>query len=221
MSSALAVVQLLAAHPESGCVIDVARLSSGAEAAMKAEGIAANKDAARSDAEIRNLDLSIKTNTAGLIQSIKPVAYEYRKRISLIENILDSEVCDDNLTASKEFSRAFLEEQIGAIEKNRSDLGPYLTDIPDGFSLMAWQCRKAARALPKYKNGRKSILRNSVFSISRNLSLGARVMREASIVQFRYLLLLKVIRGALDDQEEPSPVSSQEEMEALLNEVWA
>ncbi|MFT9025914.1 hypothetical protein [Acetobacter indonesiensis] len=221
ISSALAVIQLLSSHPDKGCVIDVDRLSSGINSTKEIIQRTDPQKTEVSEHEFNDAVISIKNKISGLIRNIRPTVIEYKKRINEIEMSLASKDEGIEMAVQVDILRCFLDDQIEEIERNRVELGPYLTEIPSGFSIIAMRFDEIGRMLPKYKDGKKSKYRKSILSTANSLSSAAKTMREASAVQFKYLLLLKMVRGGLDVEATPSPITSSDQMEELLNEVWA
>ncbi|GAA4477922.1 hypothetical protein [Gluconacetobacter asukensis] len=226
MATALTVAQLLSTHPDVSGVFDVARVSDSAKIPSVGGDNFQNPGAG---AEARNLAKTVQSfekHTKELIASVAPVKNGCLLLSEMIERSLQSDVSnivDENVNTVgvKFFYINYLDSQIKIIESNRIDLHPFLTEVPEYLSSMSSVLFSSGRSIENEKNGNVKAIRDSLLSIAESMQLASVAMKESSEAQFRYLLLLKMLRGALDEELEPRPISSTEEMKDFLSEVWA
>lgn len=227
MAVALTLAHLLSAHPATSGVIDAARLQQSSSINLGLSDL--GQDISNTEMQkIADAAQRIRCNSEELVSFLKPTTALLQRSIEIIENAVATDYMDEMSSfhdfahvETKEMALQFFSNQIDLIEANRRELGPFLNEVPRHFIDMSSLLKTAAQSLSAVRLGEIGFIREKLFSISSSIEKGSIALQEACAAQFRYLLLLKMMEGALEADSNNREISSSNEMRDFLSEIWS
>lgn len=224
MATALTIVQMLSAQPDAGGVIASARLPEDAEVSNAILNKASIPDEIEFLGNLCRIALSFGPRTEEFVSDLRKVSDACKMRVELVERVL-SDKNYQNFEEAEVFSveEAIkdLDKEIEVIEENRLKIAPVLNFVSGSYSGIASVLSLVSEALVESEANLKDEIKRHLDFLANYYRKGGEAARDANESQFRYLLQLKMLRGALVTEDKPHPVSSRDEMASFLEEVWA